>query len=233
MNIEIWTFAILSLFITDNDPNEVVSSQTKWKADSEGRKTKKVEYEEFNFKNDLLKRIEFTERRELCSKFRYEYTDDSTLVKSQRTGCQYEFDDGMETKFEYDDFGRLANSKEYERGKLVRRTTYKYEKDQRYPYLKQEFIELNSIPYSETELQYDSKGNLKEEMQKVSGSWFGSQRYQYDIEGNLVYMESEVDGGVGTVKYYYIYEDGELAKDSVLIPNAQTRYHVYENQKFE
>lgn len=223
MNIGIWTFVILSLFIsTDNGPNEVVSSQTKWKANGEGRKTKKVEYEEFNSKNDLLKRIEFTEKRELCSKFRYEYINDSILTKIQRTGCQYEFADGMETKFEYDNSGRLVRSEEYERGELAMSTIYRYQEDQRYPYLKQEFIGLGSIPYSETELQYDSKGKVKEEIQKVSGSWFGSQRYQYDIGGHLVYMEAEVDGGVGIVKYYYIYEDGELTEDSVLVPGAQT-----------
>src|SRR5688572_772466 len=221
------TFLIigLNIFLLTPLQDSVVKTQVKWICNSQWKKKSKEDERQYDEKGKLVKWIQYVSERSICTEFRYEY-EGKQLIKAYRRDCFGDYDKGTSTTYKYGANGRVEEEDLYEGKKLERVSKFKFKLEtDKHPYLREDYHDNKEEPTSVTNLVYDKSGNLIEEEQLVSGSWFGTDTYKFNSSGQLIYQTGSVDGGVGLVEYFFIYEKGILTRDSVLIPDSETEYH--------
>jgi hypothetical protein len=208
--------------------NVPVKNQIKWTCDANWMKIEKVEERQFDEKENLTKWIQYTSGGSLCDEFKYEYGG-TNKIKEYRKNCFQSYDRASVKNYKYGINNRIEEENTFENKKLTTRSKFKFKtpKD-KYPYLREDYFDGENEPATIANLTYDKNGNLLEEEQLVSGSWFGTYTYKFNNRGQLIYHTGSVDGGVGLVEYFYIYGEDILIKDSVKIPDTGTEYHIYQ-----
>ncbi|HEY5750878.1 MAG TPA: hypothetical protein VIU12_32670 [Chryseolinea sp.] len=206
----------------------IVKSQVKWKCNSSWKKIEKEEERQFDEKGNLIKWIQYISNTTICDDFKYDYLGNS-ITKEYRKDCSQNFNAAIVKNFKFGPGGRIEQEDTYENKKLTKSSKFKFRTNKdKFPFLRDDYFDGEDTPTSTTNLTYDKVGNLLEEEQLVSGSWFGTYTSKFNAKGQLIYQTSSVDGGVGLVEYFYIYENNVLSKDSVRIPEEETEYHVYD-----
>jgi hypothetical protein len=227
------TFLIINLIIfllTPLQDSKIVKTQIRWTCNSQWKKNSKEDERQFDEKGKLVKWIQYDSSWSICAEFKYEY-ESNRLVKEYRSNCFGDRDKGTVTIYKYGTNGRVEEEQVYEGKKIERISKFKFKLGtDKHPYLKEDYYDNEEDPTSVTNLSYDKNGNLIEEEQLVSGSWFGTNTYKFNSSGQLIYQTGSVDGGVGLVEYFYIYDKGILVRDSVRIPDSGIEYHVYETR---
>ncbi len=223
-------FLLLNCLTEYNVP---VKRQIKWTCDAKWRKIQKEEERQFDEKENLIKWIQYTLSGSLCDEFTYKY-DGANLVKEYRKNCVQSYSRSSMKIFTYGVGGRIEEENTFENEKLAKSSRFKFKSQKdKYPYLRQDYFDGESEPTTIANLAYDRYGNLLQEEQLVSGSWFGTYSYKFNNSGQLIYHAASVDGGVGLVEYFYIYDKEILIRDSVKIPDSKTEYHIYETTKIK
>ncbi|MBI1768332.1 MAG: hypothetical protein HYR67_08150 [Bacteroidetes bacterium] len=221
----------LFLLLTSFQQNKPIKSQIKWLCDSKWKKISKEEQREFDEKGNLVQWLQFTSNASICDTFKYEY-EGKKIVKEYRTTCYSDLAKGTVTQNKYGTNDRLEEKQSFERKKLTKVSKFKFKSaSDKYPYIREDYFDNEQNATTIANLKYDSRGNLIEEEQNVSGSWFGTFTYKFGSKNQLIYETGSVDGGVGLVERYYIYDKDILVKDSVRIPGSPTEFHVYETKK--
>lgn len=211
--------------------NIAVKSQIKWTCDAHWKTIGKEEERQFDEKGNLVKWVQYTSDASICDEFRYEY-EGKKIVKEYRKECSQNDDRASVKIYTYGLYDRIEEENTLENKKCTKTSKFKFRTaNAKYAYLREDFFDGDSEPTTIANLTYDKNGNLLVEEQLVSGSWFGTYTYKFDNRGDLIYQTGSVDGGVGLVEYFYIYDKGILVKDSVKIPDNPTEYHIYEIKK--
>ena len=219
---------LITLLGRSSERNIIIRSQIKWKCNSSWTKIEKEEERQFDEKRNLIKWIQYTPKGTICDDFKYDYQENNK-TKEYRKSCSQSLNTAIVKNFKYGPGGRLEEEGTYENKKLAKRSKFKFRTDKdKFPFLREDYFDGGNEPTSIVNLTYDKLGNLLEEEQLVSGSWFGTYTYKFNSKGQLIYQTSSVDGGVGLVEYFYIYENNVFSKDSVRIPEEETEYHVYD-----
>jgi hypothetical protein len=223
---------LTSLLLFPSIDNVALKSQIKWKCDPSWKKIEREEERQFDSKRNLVKWIQYTSSGSICDHFKYDYNA-GRKIKEYRKNCSQSFDAATITTFKYGANNRIEEENVIENNKLTKISKFKYKSDRdRYAYLREDYFDGEKEPTTIANLKYDKDGNLLEEEQIVSGSWFGTYTYKFNSRGQLIYETGSVDGGVGIVEYFYVYHNDLLVKDSVKIPDDETEYHIYETKDY-
>ncbi len=197
--------------------------QKQWPADSKGNKINKSSETHWNSQGDVIKRVEYTGGKEpFMLTYTFDYQAGRKTKRTDTRNREY-------TVYTYDKAGRLNGELLYDsRGRLEKKTVHVYNGNSKNISFTEEYDAGKSTPYMRSTFTYYPNGLLKKEVQTAGGSWFMTRDLKYDNNKHLIYEGNEADGGVGLVRYYYIYKGDVLVKDKVVIPATGTEYHVYE-----
>jgi len=216
---------ILTILFSFNPPKS--KSYIKWKSDKNFRKIEKVEEKLFDSIGNLVNWKQYSSFGVICEKFEYEFENEK-IKKSYRTNCN-SYKKSENFKLSVYDKGRITEKITYRNGEISKISKFEYRNEiDKFPSKRKDYYDNEKVPTEVATLQYDSRWNLINETSFVSGSWFGTHTYLYNSKGKLTYETGQVDGGVGLVETYYIYENEKLVRDSIIIPESKTKYHIYE-----
>lgn len=207
------------------DPTPIGCTVIKWVADGRGKKIKKEDEKKYNSRGDVIKWTQYLDNGPICLVFDYEYSQGNLVKKSEK------FCDGKITTvtiYQYDKAGRVVSwvDRDIRDNRDSKHVNTYVRASKNISYV--EDFDENGKEYSKTIFEYYPGNLLKKEIQYSAGSWFSTIDYRYDANQHLIYEDAEADGGVGIVKYYYIYQNNVLTKDSVEVPGSATEYHIYE-----
>lgn len=201
-----------------------------WSCDSTWKKIRKVEEKLFDYKGNLLRWVQYGRTGSpIIDESSYEYVKDVKVKKYFKAGP-----DKMMILYFYGKNGRLEKEVEYvgEIPKTVSRYYFKSDKDTN-PFKKIDFDAGDNEPIFIWEYYYDKFGHLVKEDQSDSNGLYESNSYEYNVDGLMIKHLACVNGQDGGVQYYYIYDGQTLVKDSVVIFDSPTKYHLYERLKIE
>lgn len=201
-----------------------------WSCDSKWKKIAKVEEKFFDSKGNLLRRVQYVRTGSpFIDEASYEYLKDVKVKKYYKEGP-----DKMMVEYFYGKNGRLE--KEVENVGKTSRTISRYfftsEKDT-HPFKKVDFDAGGNEPIFTWEYTYDKFGHLIKEDQRDSGGLYESDSYEYNAEGLMIKHSAFVSGQDGGVQHHFIYDGQTLVKDSVVIFDSPTKYHLYERSKMK
>jgi hypothetical protein len=210
---------VLTASVSMSSEDNTIRSQIKWTSNASWKKIKKEEERHFDEKGHLIKWIQYTPDGTICDDFKYDYQD-NRIANEYRKDCHQSFDGAIVKRFKYGVNDRVEEENLYENGRLSKKSKFKFRSDKdKFPFLREDSFDEETHATLIANLTYDKMGNLIEEEQLT---------YKFNFNEQLIYQTSSVDGGVGLVEYFYIYENGILSKDSVRIPDEGTEYHVYD-----
>ena len=201
-----------------------------WSCDSRWKKIGKVEEKLFDYKGNLLRWVQYVRTGSpLIDEASYEYLKDVKVKKYFKVGP-----DKMMVKYFYGKNGRLEKEVEYvgETPKTISKYFFTSEKDTK-PFKKVDFDAGDNEPIYTWEYEYDKFGHLIKEDQSDSGGLYESDSYEYNADGLMIKHSAFVSGQDGGVQHYYIYDGQTLVKDSVVIFDSPTEYHLYERFKIK
>ncbi|MGV3541168.1 MAG: hypothetical protein ACO1OQ_15230 [Rufibacter sp.] len=208
-----------------NSSSKASRTQTMWLTNSNGKKVSKEMYKEFDGRNQVTKRVQFVDGSEICDAYAYQY-ERNRLKEVTTSHCNTQ--NSTKKVLHYDSRNRLLREDSIdEKGILEEQAFYRYHAQDTLAYQVDHKITEEEGFYLTDALEYYPNGLLKKKTQ-YAGGWFGTWTYKYDKTGNQIYESAEVDGGVGLVEYFYIFENNLLVRDSVLIPDEGKKYHLYE-----
>lgn len=198
---------------------------TVWSCDGNWKKIGKVEEKTISEKGKVLRWQQYAkDSKVLTDNYSYVYAGDRIIKEYRWSGKHMTY-----KVFSYDNLGRLIAEKCYEDDELTKTVKYIYpSKSAMNPIKQEDFYVADKEPGITTEYTYDQAGMLIKEEQFDSGGLYESDNYTRDNDGRLINKSMYVSGQDGGVQYNYIYVGDLLVKDSVVIFDSPTEYHIYE-----
>ncbi|MDT3403385.1 hypothetical protein [Mucilaginibacter terrae] len=224
----ILTFLIFGSF-TGGVPGK---TQIMWLTDNKGKKIRKEQKTQLNMQGDMVKVVEYTAgEKPFERKYEYTYKQGRKIKQAELIpdGKTHEYKLREYTNYSYDKHGRLVKEVSYDSKNTQQdKKVYSYKGESKNKQQLESYTGKETEPFMKEVYTYYADGLLKNMVQYAAGSWNMTENFKYDANKNLIYKDAEVDGGVGVVKYYYIYKNNLLVKDVVKVPDTGTEYHIYE-----
>lgn len=203
---------------------------TVWSCNENWQKIEKDEEKTMSEKGLVLRWTQYIQDgNTLTQNYSYIYAGNRKLKEYQWSGKHI-----THKEFCYDNLGRLMTEQCYEDDELTDVLKYIYpSKTAMNPTKQENYLAADKKPNMTTEYTYDKAGLLIKKEQYDSAGLYESDNYTRDNEGRLINKSMFVIGQDGGVKYFYIYDGYLLVRDSVVIFDNPTEYHIYERRKIK